>query len=311
MSATTTPASTPPRPPQGAQEVYDAVRARYAAAAQAGGNTGCGCAAPAQSKAPVALCCGGPAATAEPAPAEHGCCGGSTCGPSSSLLGYAADDLAKLPGGADLGLGCGNPLASAEPKRGETVLDLGSGAGIDCFMAAELVGPMGRVIGVDMTPEMIARARVNASAPSERHAGGYANVEFRLGQIEALPVADASVDLVVSNCVVNLSPDKARVWREVFRVLRPGGRVAISDVVATAELPESVREDLALLAGCIGGAATIGEVERDLREAGFEGVRITPKTGSRELIRTWAPGRRVEEYVVSALVTARRPARSP
>lgn len=309
MSATTTPAASTPRPPHDAQAVHDAVRARYAAAARAGGNAGCGCAAPAESKAPAAACCGGSTEIAEPAATEGGCCGGSTCGPSSALLGYAADELAKIPGGADLGLGCGNPIAAAEPKRGETVLDLGSGAGIDCFMAAELVGPTGRVIGVDMTPEMLARARANGAAPSERHPDGYRNVEFRLGQIEALPVADASVDLVVSNCVVNLSPDKARVWREVFRVLRPGGRVAISDVVATAELPESVRADLALLAGCIAGAATLGEVEGDLRAAGFANVRITPKNGSRELIRTWVPGRRVEEYVVSALITATKPGR--
>lgn len=309
MSATTTPASSTPRPPHDAQAVHEAVRARYAAAARAGGGGGCGCAAPAESKAPAASCCGGPASAVEPAPAEEGCCGGSTCGPSSALLGYVADDLAKIPGGADLGLGCGNPIAAAEPKPGETVLDLGSGGGIDCFIAAELVGPTGRVIGVDMTHEMLARARANAAVPSERHPEGYANVEFRLGQIEALPVADSSVDLVVSNCVVNLSPDKARVWREVFRVLRPGGRVAISDVVATAELPESVRADLALLAGCIAGAATIGEVERDLRAAGFEAVRVAPKDGSRELIRTWAPGRRVDEYVVSALITATKPGR--
>jgi SAM-dependent methyltransferase len=216
-------------------------------------------------------------------------------------MGYKAEDLAALPEGANLGLGCGNPIDAAAIRPGETVLDLGSGAGIDCFLAARRVGPTGRVIGVDMTHEMLAKARANARQ------GGFANVEFRLGQIESLPLPDASVDVVISNCVVNLSPDKRAVWREVFRVLRPGGRIAISDVVATATLPDDIKGDLALHASCAAGADSIERIREDLAAAGFDGVRIEPKDASREMIRAWAPGRKVEEYLVSAHIHATRP----
>ncbi len=236
-----------------------------------------------------------------------GCCSTSSCctpAPVDAValqLGYSAEEAGAAPEGANLGLGCGNPQAIAALKPGETVLDLGSGAGFDAFLAARAVGPEGKVIGVDMTAEMLARARENASK------GHYANVEFRLGEIEHLPVADASVDVIISNCVINLSPDKAQVFREAFRVLRSGGRLAISDVVASAELPEEVRNDLALHSGCVAGASLIDELATALHNAGFTDVRIAPKDESREFIRDWAPGRGVEEYVVSATIEAFKP----
>jgi ubiquinone/menaquinone biosynthesis C-methylase UbiE len=200
-----------------------------------------------------------------------------------------------------MGLGCGNPQAIAALQPGETVLDLGSGGGFDCFLAARQVGETGWVIGVDMTPEMIRKARANAKK------GGFTNVEFRLGEIEHLPVADRSVDVIISNCVINLSPDKSAVFQEAFRVLKPGGRLAIADIVATAALPEDIRNDLALRAGCVGGAASMDEIETFLREAGFRQIRVQPKDASRELIREWAPGRRVEDYVISATIEAVKP----
>ena len=235
-----------------------------------------------------------------------GCCGGGCGAPavggtSAEKLGYSVDDMTAVPEGANLDLGCGNPQAIAALQPGETVLDLGSGAGFDAFLAARAVGASGRVIGVDMTHEMLAKARANASK------GGYGNVEFRLGEIEHLPVADASVDVIISNCVINLSPDKAQVFRDAFRVLRRGGRLAISDVVATAELPDEVRADLALYTGCMAGASQIAELETLLHDAGFTAVRIVPKDASRDFIRDWAPGRRVEDYVVSASIEAVKP----
>lgn len=231
------------------------------------------------------------------------CCGGggSDCGSKSEALGYSAEELKNLPDGADLGLGCGNPQAIANLKPGETVLDLGSGAGIDCFLAANRVGPEGRVIGVDMTHEMLAKARENAVK------GGFKNTEFRLGEIEHLPVANDTVDVIISNCVINLSPDKELVFKDAFRVLKPGGRLAVSDVVAMAELPEEVKKDLALHAGCIAGAMIVTDLERILRAIGFEDVRIEPKDSSRRYIKEWAPGSNVEDYVLSANITARKP----
>lgn len=238
----------------------------------------------------------------------NGCCTGSSCCDpvvgtgASARLGYSDTELAAAPEGADLGLGCGNPQAIAALQPGETVLDLGSGAGFDCFLAARAVGGSGRVIGVDMTPEMLSRARENA------HKGDYRNVEFRLGEIEHLPVADDSIDAIISNCVINLSPDKAQVFREAFRVLKAGGRLAISDIVATAKLPETARQDLALYTGCMAGASLIDDLEAMLASAGFADIRIQPKDESREFIRHWAPGRRVEDYVVSASIEAVKPA---
>ncbi len=242
------------------------------------------------------------------------CCGveSSCCGVSddvaintliSTRLGYSEEDLANVPSGADMGLGCGNPRAIASLKAGETVLDLGAGGGFDCFLASPEVGEEGHVIGVDMTPEMLSKARQNAEL------GRFANVEFRLGEIEYLPVADNTIDVIISNCVINLSPNKAQVFREAFRVLKPGGRLAISDVVATIELPEEMRNDPQLIAGCMGNASLIEELEGFMSEAGFVDRRIEPKESSREFIRDWAPGRGVEDYVVSATIEAIKPVR--
>lgn len=236
-----------------------------------------------------------------------GCgCGPSCCEPIAAVtaesmsqgLGYSAQDVSVVPEGANMGLGCGNPQAIAALKNGETVLDLGSGGGFDCFLAASQVGESGRVIGVDMTPAMVSKARANADK------GGYRNVEFRLGEIEHLPVADNTVDVIISNCVINLSPDKSQVFRDAFRVLKRGGRLAISDIVATAELPEEAKRDLALYAGCMSGASLIVELESMLHAAGFERISIAPKDASREFIRDWAPGRRIEDFVVSANIEA-------
>ena len=217
-------------------------------------------------------------------------------------LGYTATETAAVPAGANMGLGCGNPQAIANLKPGETVLDLGSGGGFDCFLAARQVGESGHVIGVDMTPAMLSKARVNAEQ------GGYGNVEFRLGEIEHLPVADGTVDVIISNCVINLSPDKARVFRDCFRVLKPGGRLAISDVVAFADIPAHIQEDMALLTGCMAGASLISELEDLLHDAGFQHIRIAPKEQSKSFIREWAPGTPVTDYVVAATIEAIKPA---
>lgn len=219
----------------------------------------------------------------------------------STRLGYSTDELDAVPSGADMGLGCGNPKAIAALQPGEVVVDLGAGGGFDCFLAAHEVGSKGRVIGVDMTPDMLSKARSNAEK------GNYQNVEFRLGEIEYLPVADSTADVIISNCVINLSPNKPQVFREAFRVLKPGGRLAISDVVATVELPEEMRADPQLIAGCMGNASLIEEIEDILKEAGFVQVKIEPKDESREFIRDWAPGRGVEDFVVSATIEAIKP----
>lgn len=203
-----------------------------------------------------------------------GCCGpgssarGDESSPASAQLGYSKRELAGLPEGADLGLGCGNPTALLSLRPGEVVLDLGSGAGIDCFLASKKVGPRGRVIGVDMTPEMLVKARANARS------GHYRNVEFRLGEIEHLPVADASVDVVISNCVINLAPDKGDVCREAFRALRPGGRLAVSDVVATRRITKRERADPALWSSCSSGAIGVPVVRALLRHAGFTEIAV-------------------------------------
>ena len=237
------------------------------------------------------------------APATGGCCDSEPpTGTSADKLGYSPDEISALPDGADLGLGCGNPQAIASLKPGETVLDLGCGAGFDCFLASCSVGPTGRVIGVDMTPEMLTKARSNAAKSNT------GNVEFRLGQIENLPVADKSIDALISNCVINLSPDKAQVFREAFRVLKPGGRLAIADIVRTADLPAELSSDLGALCGCVAGAASLNELETILHEEGFENIRIAPKGGSREFIRSWVPGRNAADYVLSATIEAVKPA---
>ncbi len=270
----------------GAREDYvrDAVRSRYAGIAQADSGSSTGCCGSSSS------CCG----TLAPGAI-------SDANATSHTLGYTAEELAAAPEGANLGLGCGNPQAIAALKPGEVVLDLGAGAGFDCFLAARAVGGNGNVIGVDMTPEMVTKARDNARK------AGYANVDFRLGEIEHLPVADATADVIISNCVINLSPDKPAVFREAFRALRPGGRLAVSDVVATAELPEEWREDMHALSSCISGAATVDEVETMLRAAGFVDIDIHAKEESREFIREWEPGTRLEDYVLSANICATKP----
>lgn len=240
---------------------------------------------------------------------------GCGCGPSSCCgqlespsaqdlsvrLGYSEEDVTIVPEGSNMGLGCGNPQAIASLQSGETVVDLGSGGGFDCFLAAKAVGPSGQVIGVDMTAEMISKARENAEKSE------FDNVEFRLGEIEHLPVADNSVDVIISNCVINLSPDKPKVYKEAFRVLKQGGHLAISDVVATAELPDEVKQDLALLAGCVAGAALIDELEAMLEDAGFTDIRIRPKESSREFIREWTQGGNIADFVVSATIEAVKP----
>ena len=240
------------------------------------------------------------------------CCGeaSSCCGVSddsninqliSTRLGYSQSELDRVPTGADMGLGCGNPRAIASLQAGHVVLDLGSGGGFDAFLAAQEVGAEGRVIGVDMTPAMISKARANAGK------GRFNNVEFRLGEIEYLPVGDASIDVIISNCVINLSPNKAQVFSEAFRVLRPGGRLAISDVVASVELPEDMKNDPYLHSACVAGALQVNSLEALLTAAGFEAVRIQPKDESRAFIKDWAPGRGVEEYVMSATIEATKP----
>ena len=235
---------------------------------------------------------------------SSGCCAPSDQDVTELLsrgIGYSAEEMAAVPEGANLGLGCGNPQAIAALKPGETVLDLGSGAGFDAFLAARQVGAEGTVIGVDMTPDMVSRARANAVK------GGYANVEFRLGEIEHLPVADAIVDAIISNCVINLSPDKRQVFHDAFRVLKPGGRLAISDIVTTAVLPEELQQEVALYTACVAGATGVDELTVMLAAAGFVDIRIAPKDASREFIRHWAPGRGVEDYIASAAIEAVKP----
>ncbi len=197
-----------------------------------------------------------------------GCCGGGDSRAALDALGYTKEQKAQIPDGADLGLGCGNPLEYATVKPGETILDLGSGAGIDVFLAARETGPTGRAIGVDMTPAMLEKARANAAKT------GLTNVEFRLGEIENLPVADASVDVIISNCVVNLSPDKARVFAEALRVLKPGGRLLISDLVLNRDLPPEIRDSVAAYVGCVAGAVGRDEYLELIRGAGFESVDV-------------------------------------
>lgn len=279
--AGTSPSATSNASPQQADNIRNHVRSSYAKVAEAS-NAG--------------SCCG----------VESSCCGVSDDIDINTLnslrLGYSQQDLVNVPAGADMGLGCGNPRAIAALQPGQVVLDLGSGGGFDAFLAAREVGDKGRVIGVDMTPEMISKARNNAAQAQ------FDNVEFRLGEIEHLPVANNDIDVIISNCVINLSPDKLQVFEDAYRVLKPGGRLAISDVVATIELPEELKSDPALYAGCMAGALHFDELARLLQVAGFKNILITPKDESREFIQDWAPGLGVEDYVVSAYIQAVKPA---
>ena len=226
-----------------------------------------------------------------------GCCGAQ--GSGSLAMGYSQEELEGAPEGSNLGLGCGNPQAIAALRPGETVLDLGSGAGFDCFLAASRVGRTGRVIGVDMTPEMVTKARANARRVDA------ANVEFRLGEIEHLPVPDGSVDVVISNCVINLAPDKSAVFQEAIRVLKPGGRIAVSDVVATRKIPAELAESVEALTGCVAGAAEVDQMRALLVEAGFEAVVVDPRPDSRAVIGQCMPG--AEDFLASARIEGRKP----
>lgn len=214
------------------------------------------------------------------------------------MLGYTDQQLHNVPQGADLNLGCGNPQAIAGLQPGETVIDLGCGGGLDCFLAAKQVGESGKVIGIDMTPQMIDKARENARK------GKYDQVEFRLGEIEHLPVSDCSADVIISNCVINLSPEKQKVYDDAFRVLRRGGRIAISDIVAIKKLPEKTKHDLAAISGCVAGAALVSDLENMLRKAGFKRIKIDVNEKSGSFIKDWFPGTGFENYVRSATIEA-------
>ena len=227
------------------------------------------------------------------------CCSSSCCSPSdlsnlSAQLGYSEEELKSVSDGANMGLGCGNPQAIANIKLGETVLDLGSGGGFDCFLASKKVGDTGKVIGIDMTSEMLSKARNNAKE------NDYKNVEFRLGEIENLPVANETVDVVISNCVINLSPNKEQVFKELYRVLKNGGRIAVSDIVLTAELPDEIKNDLSLYSACISGASYIKDLEQYMSLAGFKDIKITPKEQSKEFIKEWTPDFNIQDFIVSA-----------
>lgn len=218
-------------------------------------------------------CCGPSASGCGCPPSGRGLAAAGGCNTKASAkslsksMGYSDNEMASVPKESNLGLGCGNPIALASLNPGETVLDLGSGPGLDCFLAANKVGPTGKVIGIDMTPEMIAKARKNAK-------GRYTNVEFRLGEIEKLPVADKSVDVIISNCVINLSPDKPAVFKEAFRVLKPGGRLMVSDVVTTNQLPDELKKSIGAYVGCLSGAIMKGQYLGTIKKVGFKGVRI-------------------------------------
>lgn len=264
------------------EEVRGHIRKRYADVAK-NASKGCGC--------------------------GSGCCGGNedtlNYNPNyveevSSKIGYTKGDLVDVPEDANMGLGCGNPIAIAGLKEGEVVLDLGSGGGFDCFLARRQVGESGYVIGVDMTPEMIQLSRKNAEISK------YTNVEFRLGEIEHLPVSDKSIDVIISNCVINLSLDKEQVFRETYRVLKSGGRLSISDVLATAEIPESIKQDLNMLCGCMAGAEYSDNIKSMLEKAGFKDIKMIPKDNSKEIIKSWAPNTNVEDYVASFIIEARK-----
>lgn len=259
-------------------EIRNKVRDSYAEVAEANNNgDSCGV---------TASCCGVPE---------------GVINMQSVRMGYSEDDINSVPQGADMGLGCGNPQAIASLKAGEVVIDLGAGGGFDCFLAGREVGNSGHVIGIDMTPTMISKARNNAEQ------GGYKQVEFRLGEIEHLPVPDNTADVIISNCVINLSPNKPQVFKDAFRALKSGGRLAISDVVAQCELPDHIKNDLQMYSGCMAGASPVEELRIMMEAAGFCDINITPKNDSKDFIKEWAPDSKVEDYVVSANIEAVKP----
>lgn len=273
--------------------IREAVRKGYAQIAQKGGSCAPGCSS------------------------ARSCCGKTSPAGVAKAVGYSDAELATLPEGANMGLSCGNPGAIAALKPGEVMLDLGSGGGFDVFLAAQQVGPKGRAIGVDMTPEMLSKARKNIAQFQSRT--GLDNVEFRLGEIEHLPVADASVDAVISNCVINLSPDKPQVWKEIARVLKPGGRVAVSDLALLKPVPEGVLASVAALVGCIAGAVLVEDTRAMAQAAGLTAIVLTPKPGYvdgmtdwndplyREIKKTLPAGAKLSEYATSLNIEARKP----
>ncbi|MEO0513096.1 MAG: arsenite methyltransferase [Planctomycetota bacterium] len=303
----------------------ESVRVGYAAIARSGQWSGVGPGAePSEGVASLggleivsgSGCCGGGAEDQVGDGGGGGCCGPTTLTADqvAVAVGYGESDLAGLPAGSNMGLSCGNPTALASLEPGEVVVDLGSGGGFDCFIAGPRVGAAGRVIGVDMTPEMLSKARSNVSAYRERT--GLDNVEFRLGEIENLPVADGSADVVISNCVLNLSPEKRRVWREIARVLRVGGRAAVSDLALVRPLPAAVVADVEALVGCVAGAVLVDEVRSAAEAAGLERIEIVAKPEYveamtsfedplyRKIASSLGDGERVSDYVVSVDVSA-------
>jgi arsenite methyltransferase len=276
------------------EEIREAVRENYGKIARDGGVS---------SETSEKISCCGSVEIPTDTSIQPSCCGSTDFSANniSAVMGYSKEDIGSVPEGANMGLGCGNPVALASLKPGETVVDLGSGGGFDCFLAAKEVGEAGKVIGVDMTPDMVGKARKNAEKI------GTKNIEFRLGEIEHLPVADNNADIIMSNCVINLSPDKASVYRDAYRVLKPGGRMAISDIVATTQLPDEIKKNMELVSACVGGAATIEETEDMLKQCGFQDIKITTKDESRALISEWAPGSNAGDYVVSAYIESVKP----
>lgn len=264
------------------EEIKGHIRKKYAKVAL-NASKGCGCGSG---------CCGGNQDTLEYNP--------EFIEEVSNKVGYTKRDLENVPEEANMGLGCGNPIAIAGLKEGEVVLDLGSGGGFDCFLARRQVGENGYVIGVDMTPEMIQLSRRNAEKSK------YTNVEFRLGEIEHLPVNDASIDIIISNCVINLCLDKEQVFREAYRVLKSGGRLSISDVMATAAIPEDIKQNLDMVCGCIGGAEYVDNIRIMLEKVGFTNIQMIPKDNSKQIIKAWVPNGNVENYVASFIIEAKK-----
>ncbi len=298
------------------KDMRDVVREGYAAIANVGLFTTSAHQSDARAtqKAAQSVGCCGPTSGGN----GGGCCGGSTLTAEqvAFAVGYAGEDLNALPEGANMGLSCGNPTAIAELKPGEVVVDLGSGGGFDCFLAGPKVGAGGRVIGVDMTPEMLSKARQNVETYAAR--SGLRNVEFRLGEIENLPLADGSVDVVISNCVLNLSPDKPRVWKEIARVLKPGGRVAVSDLALLQPLPAEVVADVAALVGCVAGAVLVEETREQMKAAGLREIVLTAKPEYVKAMTDWQDplykriavslpaGKTIADYVVSLDIAGKK-----